>query len=160
MRRWPGDTRTMVTLPSFNLLCCTTSVCAPNFGFHLDTATRCYCYNHFHSLLLQSQHLYCSKTEFMRNLLGQLPIAMCPPSIALSAWPYAICHETAPFHRYLTSLGSGADSYQPEASTPADGGRFTLEKQTNGLMADSHIWLFSNQTACGRCCRIHSMALK
>ncbi len=22
-------------------MCCTTSVCAPNFGFHLDTATRC-----------------------------------------------------------------------------------------------------------------------
>ncbi len=22
-------------------VCCTTSVCAPNFGFHLDTATRC-----------------------------------------------------------------------------------------------------------------------
>ncbi len=22
-------------------VCCTTSVCAPNFGFHFDTATRC-----------------------------------------------------------------------------------------------------------------------
>ncbi len=55
-------------------VCCTTSVCAPNFGFHLDTATRCKCYNHFHSLLLQSQHLYCSRMEFLQNLLGQLRI--------------------------------------------------------------------------------------
>ncbi len=37
---------------------------------------------------------------------GSRPSAMHPPSIVLSAWPYAIRHETAPFHRYLTSLGS------------------------------------------------------
>ncbi len=96
MTVWVGT----LTMFSFPQLCCTTSVCAPNFGFHLDTATRCYCYNHFHLLLLQSQHLYCSKMEFLRNPLGQLPI--CYASAKLCA----IHHKTAPFHRYLTSLGS------------------------------------------------------
>ncbi len=37
---------------------------------------------------------------------GSRPSATCPPSIALSAWPYATRYETAPFHGYLTSLGS------------------------------------------------------
>ncbi len=37
---------------------------------------------------------------------GSHPSATCPPSIALSTWPYATRYETAPFHRYLTSLGS------------------------------------------------------
>ncbi len=37
---------------------------------------------------------------------GSRPSATHPPSIVLSAWPYAIHHETTLFHRYLTSLGS------------------------------------------------------
>ncbi len=37
---------------------------------------------------------------------GSCPSATRLPSIALSAWPYATRYETAPFHGYLTSLGS------------------------------------------------------
>ncbi len=87
--------------------------------------------------------------------LGSRPSAMHPPSIALSAWPYATRYETAPFHRLqeLTAI-----NLKHPHQRMAEG--FILEKRTNGLMAESHIWLFSNQAGCGRCCRIRSTALK
>ncbi len=103
MTVWAGT----LTMFSFLWLCRTTSVCAPNFGFHLDTATRC--------LMLQPLSLTAPPVSASLLFKDRIPVesaraaapsATRPPSIALSTWPYAIRYETAPFHRYLTSLGS------------------------------------------------------
>ncbi len=64
------------------------------------------CYNFFHSLLLLLHFPTVQKWNSCGICLGNCLSALCLPSNALSAWPYAICHKTASFHGNLTSLGS------------------------------------------------------
>ncbi len=83
-------------------MCCTTSMCAPNFSFLLDAATRCYATTTF---------TRCSSSRTFLPFKDRIPVesawaAAHPPSNTSSTWPYAICHETASFHGNLTSLGS------------------------------------------------------